>query len=72
MAAFDRDERLARAGCGLALGLLLGFVVCVSLFPESRVTWAIIIVIAAVTCAALGVHFGDEFWRAVSRILHWW
>ncbi len=62
-------EASSRFWCGAALGLLVGLVVSLNFFLDSAALFILAVTFAVVGCGALAVHYGDDFWDGVGRIL---
>jgi hypothetical protein len=67
----DRFEKSTRFGCGVIVGLLLGFSAAIGGALNDFPTIAVLIVSAAI-CGALSVRFGDRFWYALRHLRWFW
>jgi hypothetical protein len=70
----DRPETITRIGCGVMVGLLVGFAIVVgtaSFYANSIGTFVLVVGLSVAVCAFLGWRFGDRFFHSLHKWIRW-
>lgn len=72
MASSDKTEKAVRFGCGFVAGLAVGGLSTAYAFYDSGFPIVAVSIGVALVFAFAAMHFGDSFWRWLSRFSIWW
>ena len=64
-------ELVLRFGCGLVVGLVLGFGLVVASFPAFAVRPWLFVPITAIVCGIVAAWQWERFWRWAGRLASW-
>lgn len=74
MPAPDLPEATTRIGCGVVVGLVAGLIVVVgtgTIFLNSGVAMAAVVVLSIAVCGFLGWRYGDRFFHSLHKWIRW-